>query len=334
MAYLLVTNDGNKRVNVFLGNGDGTFSQTQSLVVGDNPTPITTGDLDSDGNIDLVVINEDDNNTSIFLGNGDGTFAVGQTLSVGSNTMVPAVLGNLNGDAHVDLVITDRTAPGKVTILLGNGDGTFSFSETLTVGTIPHTPILEDLDFDGNADLVVGSNNEVQFFYGNGDGTFEAAVTVSVGNLIFDTKRADFNGDGFLDVVSNSSLANELTILLADTELRSDPENDIDLVVGDLNVTTQSQSENSLLLIDAAIETLTLMQASVGTQIHRLDHVRVGNLLRNETITRAQEDLLSTDFALEVAELVRHQILESAQTSVLAQANTQTQMVLNLLNFN
>src|SRR5205807_9414060 len=70
-----------------------------------------------------------------------------------------------------------RRNPGGVTMLLGNGDGTFQAAKGLTAGGNPSSVAVGDFNDDGVPDLAVanlGSNN-VSVLLGNGDGTFRAA---------------------------------------------------------------------------------------------------------------------------------------------------------------
>ena len=79
------------------------------------------------------------NDVSILLGNGDGTFQPGGTYSVGA-TADAIVAGDFNGDGKLDLAVVDKIAygvPGAVSVLLGNGDGTFQPGRSYTVGCDP-----------------------------------------------------------------------------------------------------------------------------------------------------------------------------------------------------
>jgi uncharacterized repeat protein (TIGR01451 family) len=137
---------------------------------------------------------------SVAAGPGTGTFAVAS--------------GDFDGDGIVDLVSANRTS-NNVSVVLGNGDGTFGPPAFfgLGTGTSPSYVIAADLDGDGNLDLVTtneGSSN-VSVLAGNGDGTFGAAANFSTPGAGGASAVAlgEFNGDGLLDLaVSNSSTSN------------------------------------------------------------------------------------------------------------------------------
>jgi len=219
---LAVLNNGAETVSILLGNGDGTFTPAvpATVATGNGPNAVAIGNLDNDGNLDLVVLNNADATVSILLGNGDGTFtpAVPATVATGNGPNALA-LGNLDGDGDFDLVVLNNGAE-TVSILLGNGDGTFTpaVPATVATGNGPNALALGDLDGDGDLDLVVLNNADetVSIFLGNGNGTFTPAVpaTVATGNAPNDLALGDLDGDGDLDLVVLNNAAETVSILL------------------------------------------------------------------------------------------------------------------------
>src|SRR5207249_3382514 len=126
---LAVADNGAKAVSVLLGNGDGTFQAARAFPVGDYPRSVVVGDFNGDGKLDLVLTNPNVDTLSVLLGNGDGTFQDPTTFAAGTSPYSVAV-GDFNGDGKLDLAVADRGHPeshiaGAVSVLLGNGDGTF-----------------------------------------------------------------------------------------------------------------------------------------------------------------------------------------------------------------
>jgi hypothetical protein len=155
-------------VSVLLGNGDGTFQPAVGYDAGAGPFGVAAGDFNRDGKQDLAVVNYAANTVSVLLGNGDGTFQPHVDYAVGTYPFTVAV-ADFNGDGIPDLAISDTlcvvpstTCPhGTVTILLGNGDGTFQPDVEYVVGIGPTGLATADLNGDGGADLAVpnaGSN--------------------------------------------------------------------------------------------------------------------------------------------------------------------------------
>jgi hypothetical protein len=198
-------------VSILLGNGDGTFQPATKLTTGKNPTRIATGDFNSDGKSDLIVVRlgdasvNDNGDATIFLGSGDGTFNRGQVLAPGKNPFAVAV-SDLNADHKPDLVFASSTAnstDNSVTILLGNGDGTFQspITSAVTAGGTPSSISVTDVNQDGRTDLAIFWGLSVYFFFGNGDGTFQNGPSVFAGTLRFFSTIGDFNQDGKIDLV-------------------------------------------------------------------------------------------------------------------------------------
>ena len=125
---LVTANFGANTVTVLLGNGSGGFSAAHGspFAVGSMPSSVAVGDLNGDGNPDLVIANFGANTITVLLGNGSGGFtaASGQTLfAVGANPQSEAI-GDFNGDGNLDIV-TANSGDNTVTVLLGNGSGGF-----------------------------------------------------------------------------------------------------------------------------------------------------------------------------------------------------------------
>jgi hypothetical protein len=136
-------------------------------------------DFDGDGKADLAVANRGDNSLSVLLGNGDGTFQTHVDYALGGGPSSVAY-GDFNGDGRPDLVvaINDSVAPSHLSVLLGNGDGTFQTHVDYTTGNLPGTVAIGDFNGDGKADLVCTTtlDNSVSVLLGNGDGTFRTHV--------------------------------------------------------------------------------------------------------------------------------------------------------------
>ncbi len=193
---------------VYLGNGDGTFTLSQTYDFGGIIR--LAGDFNGDGKLDLVVYEDAQPGAlSVALGNGDGTFQTLQqvaTSEVGCNVGVSMLVNDLNGDGNLDVVYCDDT---NLTILLGNGDGTFQQTASYVVDTTNgYTFAAGDFNSDGKTDLIVSddsTNVEFSILLGNGDGTFKPQRAVSIkpkgSNGESGIAVGDFNSDGLLDFI-------------------------------------------------------------------------------------------------------------------------------------
>ena len=135
-----------------------------------------------------------------FSGSKQG-FIPGATLPAGRSPLVLAT-GDFNNDGHPDLAIVN-TGDNNVSILLGNGDGTFQPAVNYNVGGTPNAIVAGDFNADGNLDLAVVNNldHTISILFGTGTGTFATQVTYPTGNNPIALGMGDLNGDGYPDLV-------------------------------------------------------------------------------------------------------------------------------------
>jgi hypothetical protein len=144
--------------------------------------------------------------------------AAGQNPVIGPQTWGVAV-GDFNHDGIADLV-TAGVGDGLLSVLIGNGNGTFKPRVTLAapVGSDPSTVVVADFNRDGKQDLAVvngfGGTETLSIFLGNGDGTFQAGVPYNAGLDPKGLAVGDFNSDGFADVVAVDAQNNSINVLL------------------------------------------------------------------------------------------------------------------------
>ena len=231
---------------VFLGTGNnaGSVSAPAALVVtGKFPTTTTIAQSGSAGNYSLTATTQGigslllpPTGTVSFLDTSNGNMALASAALGGATSAIqqaaansPATgteptfvaVGDLNGDGKLDLAIANHGLPGgpsggSVSILLGNGDGTFTAAASPGTGNGAYAVAIADFNGDGKADLAVtnSADNTVSVLLGNGDGTFSAAATVAAGTTPYGIAAGDFNGDGNVDLAVANSGSGSLTILL------------------------------------------------------------------------------------------------------------------------
>jgi hypothetical protein len=239
-------------VAILLGNGDGTFRRSNPITLGTLNAVLAVGDFNGDGVPDLAAVNnvyatQAPNSTpstvTIFLGNGDGTFTpVSSNPASAGQNYSDIVVADFNGDGKLDLAIADyapnnpgncdlvygllqcaSTPTSTITILLGNGDGTFTqgTDSPLSIDWYALSIAVGDFNADDIPDLAVASAcgyyptscnipnagpTLVTLLLGNGDGTFTQTTNSPVG-LPGPTVIAvgDFNGDGISDFVTSQN---------------------------------------------------------------------------------------------------------------------------------
>jgi hypothetical protein len=232
---LAVENAGDDTISILLGKGDGTFTFfAQPLITVGTPDcenidiqsncAIVVGDFNNDGHADLAVTSGYDNTVTVLEGDGKGSFTpfLGSPIQVG-NYPEAIKIGDFNNDGIQDLAVANAN-DNNISILLGNGDGTFTGASgspvNTGIGNFPFFIAVADFNNDGNLDLAVvnGRDNSVSFLEGNGDGTF----TPFAGSpFIFPNNAgsspivaADFNRDGKVDLAVANFNVNNVYILL------------------------------------------------------------------------------------------------------------------------
>jgi hypothetical protein len=125
------------------------------------------------------------------------------------------VTADFNGDGKLDLAVTNFVA-NTVSVLLGNGDGSFRARVDYATGGGPDSVVARDFSGDGKLDLAVRNNidNTVSILLGNGDGTFQQHVDFPTGLGPQRLSAGDFNVDGKLDLVVSNGDANTVSVLL------------------------------------------------------------------------------------------------------------------------
>lgn len=194
-------------IDVFLSNGDGTFSQGQQYVVYPS-SYVTVADVNGDGNLDLIVVsaNYGGYDLLVFLGNGDGTFK-SPMFGPSDYYSSQAVVADFNGDGKPDIAVsTYNNQSGGIAFLAGNGDGTFAAAVYSDPGFQFVGPLIAE-EFNGDGRLDIAGVNS---YYGvadvvvsNGDGTFGPPAEYDQhsqccygANLV----AGDFNSDGVSDL--------------------------------------------------------------------------------------------------------------------------------------
>jgi hypothetical protein len=201
-------NDGlfnNGNVAILLGKGDGTFTAAPTPAVHRYAGELVVGDFNGDGKPDIAVLSYEYATVDILLGTGDGTFSAAPVSPYVGGEPDAIVVGDLNGDGKLDLVIGSGINAGMgystMSVLLGNGDGSFSAIAPLTLESQPVKLFLADLNRDGKLDLVIGNGTSpwVSILLGRGNGTFSAQASAAA--TVSPLAVMDVNRDGKLDLI-------------------------------------------------------------------------------------------------------------------------------------
>ncbi|HEY7088119.1 MAG TPA: VCBS repeat-containing protein [Tepidisphaeraceae bacterium] len=222
-------------ISVQLGNGDGSLKAPTLM---QNTAPyagLAVGDFNKDGKTDLVVdVNDpewDYGVVAVMLGNGQGGFSTTGSAPLVNDRLGELAVGDFNGDGKLDVVSASDglsiTGQSRITLLRGNGDGTFASSaSSVSVFGVPLSLATGDFNADGKLDLVVGADqglsdegnpnwDTVIVLPGNGQGSFTTpSYRYLLSTLIADVAVADLNADGKPDVVTANTDTDTASVLL------------------------------------------------------------------------------------------------------------------------
>ncbi len=348
-----------------LGQGDGNFGGSSLLTGVSTPTAITTGDINNDGNQDVVI------DGRAYLGNGS-TGISGSSPIGGSLTNIGFIsLNDFNNDGNLDVIRRGTSGTsGALEVRLGNGDGTFDASAAYTSGTTVD-PAVADFNGDGNLDIIAsGTSPSLVIRFGDGTGgvsstNFVLPITTGIGSV----QAADFNGDGYQDIVSGRtgadfqiqlgsgdgsfstavSYGSGATRIGGVADLNGDGVLDVvasdrsgftahlqktntSTAISPLELDTREGALAALSVISENLDRIQRERAAIGSSQSRL--AVASNVLSSvrENVLSASSKITDADVASEAAALTRNNILVQAGAAVLAQANQSPALALQLLN--
>ncbi len=209
----LVTSNEDGTISVLLGNGDGSFQSPRNIRAGADCAYLAFGDFNKDGKLDLALNDLDASLVIVMLGNGDGTFGAPSSYNT-TNFPTGLIVTDFNHDGNLDIVtgsgtpgiLTADYGSGNISVLLGNGDGTFQGGALYPTASRPYSIAAADLNGDGLPDVITANNysHDLTILLNQGKGTFKAAAPLNLSTSSTEPNPtavtlADLNGDGKMD---------------------------------------------------------------------------------------------------------------------------------------
>jgi hypothetical protein len=201
-------NSGGNAVTINLNNGSGGFLPAVNYSTGGFTHGVAVLDADGDGDFDVAAPNN--SQVAVFLNNGNGTLGAPAFFDPQGNNEDNICAVDCNNDGKMDLYV-GNLGSGDVSVLLGAGNGTFTFSSRRSCNGNPFQMAAGDFNGDAIPDAVTAnsSSGTVSVMFGNGSGAFGAPTSYPVGSSPAAVDVGDLDGDGWLDLaVSNYGSGN------------------------------------------------------------------------------------------------------------------------------
>ncbi|RMG40843.1 MAG: hypothetical protein D6719_09860, partial [Candidatus Dadabacteria bacterium] len=321
------------------------------------------GGYGTNGIIDAEILQKNILSSGSTVDAGTTTNTSFNFLGTGSELDHAVLVGDMNNDGRDDIVslrTSNKAGDLKLSIevRLGQSDKTFTLavSQVLTVFPAGSNPSyanikakLEDSDSDGDLDLVMTIDRDLLGFPAQENETFENKLVPSGTfglNLSFNDNNGtavdnslhngtlldvgDFNGDGFTDdiTVSGSTVTakvTDTTVTTSETVLIED------LSQSSFSLLTQNSSLSALDSLSTLLDKLSRARGKIGASQGRLNVATNVLKVTRENSLSAASRITSADIAQETAELTRSSILQQTAAAIMAQANSQASIVLDLL---
>jgi FG-GAP-like repeat len=222
---LAIPNHETSGVTLLKGDGRGGFRPfAQSpLTVHSKPHPHTIDacDANGDGWLDLIVDDWGGNRLTLVLSDGKGGFrGPGTPIEVGRKPYRNLRARDLDGDGRCDIVAPSYGL-GVITVLMGDGRGSFRAKPPIAAGPAPFAVAIADLNRDGKLDVAMNnysgqitdpSDDALTFLLGDGRGGFRLGPRIATGRGPFDVSAGDIDGDGYADAAVANHASADLTV--------------------------------------------------------------------------------------------------------------------------
>lgn len=192
-------------ITILINDQSGGYTNRTDIDLSDGPQDVTTADINGDNHLDLIVTIDNTDQVAVLIGDGDGDFGDPVYFTTGTDTTpYGVVVGNFNADAFPDIITSNRDGD-NISILTGDGSGSFSTPTFVSVGESPWDIVSGFFDGDAHLDVAVVNtlDDNLMVLLGDGTGAFPSSNTVDNFFASY-IDLADLNNDGNLDISGNS----------------------------------------------------------------------------------------------------------------------------------
>ncbi|MDD5066426.1 MAG: FG-GAP-like repeat-containing protein [bacterium] len=199
-------------ITIYTNNSKGVFFNSQSLAPGVAEGGLAIGDIDCDLDLDLVITGDPEGGGRqfrIYTNSGAGYFNTYYDVSSGMGDGSCVVLGDLDFDSDLDIIVTGRNGGQNLKVYKNDGAGNYNLTQDLIQGYEGSSIILGDIDSDADLDLIAaglsGGTNRLDIFKNNSAGSFSINQRLLPGVYYGCIASGDIDSDGDLDLVAVGS---------------------------------------------------------------------------------------------------------------------------------
>ena len=197
---IAVANIGGKSITIMRNDqGTGLVALSPLTVTGSGPLDVLAGDLDSDGDLDLVSVNDDD---LIYLWRNDSPgFSLAGQFSAGTG-LAEALLIDLNNDGLLDIASLSKTG-NKLNLFENDGAWGFTGTDSIALPAVPINVVAGDFDGDGFSEFFISlENGSIVHYRRTGGAAWARDTTYTLSPNVTEMRVAEMNGDGKFDLVA------------------------------------------------------------------------------------------------------------------------------------
>lgn len=228
-TYLFVANSGNNNASILSIGEHGFLAPIPNspAAVGQNPTSVTSADLNGDGMPDFISANSGSNSISVLMNSTGLKFDSQKTFAAGNNPS-SVTTADVNNDGKADIIVTNQGS-NTVSVLLnttttGSSTPSFTDQKTFNTGNGPISVCARDMNNDGKPDLVIGNGiaGTVSILLNTTDPgaaspSFATQQTLTVSGGVSDVTVADINNDGKPDLIVANPNNSTISVFLNTT---------------------------------------------------------------------------------------------------------------------
>lgn len=200
------SDSNSESLSILINDQSGGYSDRTNIDLADGPQEVIAVDVNGDDHLDLIVTIDILDQIAVLLGDGEGDFGDPSYFTTGTDTTpYGLVAGNFNADAFPDIITANRDGD-NISILAGDGSGSFGTPSFISVGESPWDIVSGLFDDDEHLDIAVVNtlDDNLMVLLGDGTGAFPSSSTVE--NFFAENiELADLNGDDKWDITGNSS---------------------------------------------------------------------------------------------------------------------------------